>query len=488
MINIESRRECFFDDFLIDTEKTTAPFLLHEPVRRNMVLRMDKPWEGSGCSSLSLVKDDGLFRLYYNGRSMDNATSTSDSYYHCYAESRDGIHWERPVLGIYDRYPLTSEHNILSRYDDELVCPYCVFKDENPACPPEERYKAICCCFHEKYGGHTLLAYMSADGIHFDIQHPRIIEKGGFYDSKHCCFWDKSIGKYRLYTRGFHLPDDYDGPLTDPHDRRSWAIRIRDIQYLESEDFVHWSPSRRIDQQGAEDIELYENLISPYYRAPHQYIGFPTRYTDRGVWTPTYDELPNPVHRRSRYDRDHRFGLAITDCTFLAGRDGVSFKRYDEAFLRPGPGHDGNWLYGDGYPAIGMFETPSDFEGGEPEISFLLPTHNWIKPIEIWRYTIRRDGFVSLHATGGKEETVVTKPFIFSGNDLYVNLSTSARGHLYFTLTDEDGVSIESYETFGDASDQRVHFKGGSVADFAGKTVTLSVRMLDADLYAIRFA
>ena len=44
---------------------------------------------------------------------------------------------------------------------------------------------------------------------------------------------------------------------------------------------------------------------------------------------------------------------------------------------------------------------------------------------------------------------VVTKPFVFNGRDLFVNLSTSARGHLYFTLTDEDGSSIESYRVGG---------------------------------------
>ena len=32
MINIGSRRECFFDDFLIDTEKTNAQKRLHKPV------------------------------------------------------------------------------------------------------------------------------------------------------------------------------------------------------------------------------------------------------------------------------------------------------------------------------------------------------------------------------------------------------------------------------------------------------------------------
>ncbi len=488
MISIDTRRECFFDDYLIDTKKTTAHFLLHSPVRREMVMRMDQPWEGSGSSSLCMLKDDGLFRLYYNGRDMDSVTAgRDDTYYHCYAESPDGIHWSKPVLNLFS-FNGNTENNILSCYGTDLFCPLNVFKDENPACPPEQKYKAVLCCFHPRYSGHALIAFMSADGIHFDREHPVIIEKGGYYDSKHTCFWDKQAGVYRLYTRGFHLPDDYQGDITSAHDPRSYGIRIRDIQYLESKDFLHWSPSRRIDQGDSEDIELYEGLISSYYRAPHQYIGFPTRYIDRCDWTPTYDELPNPAHRKNRYDRDPRFGTALTDCTFLASHDGVHFKRYDEAFLRPGTGHKSNWLYGDCYPAIGMFETPSDFEEGEPEISMLVPIGSWVEPIQVWRYSIRLDGFVSLHADGKQEETIMTKSFTFAGTDLYANVSTSARGYLYFTLQDEDGHSIDSYEIFGDSCDLKIHFKNGNVADFAGKEVTLSIRMRDADIYAIRFA
>ena len=32
MINIKNNRECFFDDYLINTEATTAPMRLHKPV------------------------------------------------------------------------------------------------------------------------------------------------------------------------------------------------------------------------------------------------------------------------------------------------------------------------------------------------------------------------------------------------------------------------------------------------------------------------
>ena len=46
MINIGSRRECFFDNFLIDEEKTTAEKRLNKPVRQDVIMVLDKPWKG----------------------------------------------------------------------------------------------------------------------------------------------------------------------------------------------------------------------------------------------------------------------------------------------------------------------------------------------------------------------------------------------------------------------------------------------------------
>ena len=84
--------------------------------------------------------------------------------YHCYAESRDGIHWERPILNLFP-FRDSTENNITSCYADNLFCPFFVFKDKNPACPPEERYKSIFCCFHAKYGGHALLAVSAVSAM-----------------------------------------------------------------------------------------------------------------------------------------------------------------------------------------------------------------------------------------------------------------------------------------------------------------------------------
>ena len=112
---------------------------------------------------------------------------------------------------------------------------------------------------------------------------------------------------------------------------------------------------------------------------------------------------------------------------------------------------------------------------------------SWMyKPAELYRYTIRQDGFVSLHAPE-IPRVVVTKPFVFEGDELYVNIETSAWGHMYFALIDEEGNRLESVEVFGDSLSKRVPFVNGSVSEWQNKVVTLEIKMVDSDLYTIEF-
>ena len=175
-----------------------------------------------------------------------------------------------------------------------------------------------------------------------------------------------------------------------------------------------------------------------------------------------------------------RAGLVVTDGLFMCSRNGYDFLRYDEAFLRPPVEHPYSWMYGDCYTAAGLVETPSDIPGADNEYSiYVMENYRAATGYAlIVRYSLRLDGFVSRHA-GEREECLVTKPFTYEGSALYANLETSAKGYAYFTLTCE-GEEYTSYECFGNSADKRIHFP-----DDAG--VTLTVRLMDADLYAIRF-
>ena len=155
--------------------------------------------------------------------------------------------------------------------------------------------------------------------------------------------------------------------------------------------------------------------------------------------------------------------------------------------MTPGPEGETNWGYGDCYPARGFIETKPEIEGAADELSMLVPEGEWSGcPTRLVRYSIRCDGFRSAHA-GESEKILVTKPFVFSGSDLFVNFETSALGYMYFTIVDKDGTRYESEETFGNSIDRKVYFGDDVVKNLSGKLVTLEVRMCDSDLYSIMF-
>ena len=108
------------------------------------------------------------------------------------------------------------------------------------------------------------------------------------------------------------------------------------------------------------------------------------------------------------------------------------------------------------------------------------------KPAELVRYTLRQDGFVSMHA-GVEEKLIVTKEFTYTGEKLFANLETSAWGYAYFTLIAADGNRYESCEYFGNSTNKEIALPEGCIAALSGKPVKLEIRLRDADIYAIRF-
>ena len=102
-INIGSRVEMFIDNELVFKTFGTG-LRLSTPERKEIVLRMDKPWEGLGSGPYASTFFDGeKYRMYYRACDYgDDSCHNDDSeqQYTCYAESTDGIHWDKPDLGL----------------------------------------------------------------------------------------------------------------------------------------------------------------------------------------------------------------------------------------------------------------------------------------------------------------------------------------------------------------------------------------------------
>src|ERR1035438_2309397 len=77
-VALGSRVEMFVDDWLIDLNRSpgNVSLQLQAPVKREIVLVTDKPWEGPDSAYFTVFQDGPLVRLYYRGIVPAGDTST----------------------------------------------------------------------------------------------------------------------------------------------------------------------------------------------------------------------------------------------------------------------------------------------------------------------------------------------------------------------------------------------------------------------------
>jgi hypothetical protein len=489
-IDIGTRRELFIDTYLIDRLEGQAKQRLHRPIPREIVMVHDAPWEGTGSGYHSVFQDGKRYRMYYKAWHLQAIEGKLDSGRHplfcCYAESDDGIHWRKPQLGLHT-FQGSTQNNIvlasgkLGTLNVDAGHP-AVFKDSNPNAAADATYKAIV----RSSSPNGLLPMKSPDGIHFTpmTQSP-ILSGQGAFDSQNLAFWDPVLGKYRAYWRIFTAGETGD---------KVWKpAGIRAIRTATSDDMIHWSQPVDLIYKDSPPEQLYTNQIKPYFRAPHILIGFPTRYIDRG-WSVAMEELPERDHRKLRSSSVPRYGTALTEGLLMASRDGVKFKRWNEAFLRPGIERSGTWHYGHQYIAWHVVETKSALADAPNELSLYAVESYWTgEGSALRRYTLRLDGFVSLNApmSGGE---VITKRLKFSGSQLTMNFATSAAGSVRVEIQDAAGKPIEGFsladchDHFGDTVDRAVQWKNGpDMGQLVGQSIRLRFVLKDADLYSFQW-
>ncbi len=439
-IDIGSRLELFVDHHLIERLEGDAKLHLHPPVAREVVLVTDEPWEGNTSAYYSIFQDGDLYRIYYRGSHVDERTRKSaHREVTCYAESKDGIHWVKPRLGLFE-FDGSKQNNIV--WDGIGTHCFTPFKDVNPNCPAEARYKAV--ARGRPRGKPGLYVFQSPDGIHWRPMADEPVITEGAFDSQNLAFWDPHAKLYREYHRTF----------TDG---------VRAIMTGTSADFLHWTRPVLLKYTDAPPEHLYTNAIQSYPRAPHLLIGFPTRY------------LPDQGSR--------------VEPIFMASRDGRTFHRWSEALIGEDAPQDraGNRS---NYMTWGLVQLPGD----EKDYSVYATEAYYTGPdSRVRRFTFRVDGFVSLRAsdTGGE---LLTKPFTFDGTQLLINFATTGNGSLQFELQDADGRPIEGFRLAdcppirGDAVGQAVAWKNApDLGQLAGKPVRLRVQIASGDLYSFAF-
>lgn len=439
-IDIGSRLELFVDDFLIEDLKGDAHQYVHQPRPREVVLVTGEPWEGNTCAYYTIFRDNDIYRMYYRGSHGDVKTGkTQHPEVTCYAESRDGIHFVKPKLGIVE-WDGSKENNIILKGLGSHC--FVAFRDDNPNCPPEARYKGI--SRGRPHGKRGLYVFHSADGIHWSLTKDEPVITDGYFDSQNLAFWDPVAKEYVDYHRTF-------------------INKVRSIMTCRSSDFVNWTKPELLKYpEGTPNQHLYTNAIRPYQRAPHIKVGFPTRYRPS-------DSQVEPI--------------------FMSSRDGLNFRRWNKAVIPPDAPKER-----DGNRSNYMANALVELKGNERELAVYGSEAYYEGPdSRLRRFTYRVDGFVSVRSDGDGGE-LITRPLTFQGEQLELNYETSNGGSVKVELLDAGGRPIPGYELSksqkltGDEIKQTVAWKASaSVAKLSGKSVRLRIVIQNADVYSIRF-
>ncbi|MCS6865046.1 MAG: hypothetical protein NZS48_08280, partial [Gemmata sp.] len=422
--DIGSRRELFVDHYLIE-RLNNLTLKLHEPCPAPP---MTQPADNIEYGTV--IKDGDLYRFYTrDGRGAKVDGDPAEVTRYC--ESKDGIHWTKPKLGLFE-IDGSKENNVILH-----EAPFChnfsPFLDQRPGVPAEQRFKALAGTVQS-----GLFAFVSADGIRWrKLQDKPVITytKEYAFDSQNVSFWSEAEGCYVCYFR--HFLDK----------------QLRSVCRTTSTDFVNWTEPVPLKPNFPGE-HLYTTMTHPYFNAPHIYIALPTRF--------------HPTRGES------------TDILFMTARgDGPFDRTFRQAFLRPGldPARWGNRA---NYAALNVVPT------GPDEMSI------YVSPFR--RFTLRTDGFTSIHA-GADPGEMLTCLLRFTGNELVVNYSTSAGGGLQVEVQDDSGKPIPGFRLdecvplVGDAIQQPVRWKSNpDLARLAGKIVRLRFVLSDGDLYAIQFS
>jgi hypothetical protein len=438
-VMLDNRKHLFIDDALIADNKNVT-FNVNPP---RMAERVIENIEGPFRKHLNVIEDDdGMIRMY-------NAV---DDDYLAVRTSRDGINWEVPKLpeGNYK-----NNTNIVLHQSTGMGM---VFIDPNAA--PEERWKYL-----SDYHRRGVSLFYSPDGWSFKrYKMPVLPFRSGsqaniFYDeqrqlyvSYHRSDFTKTLSgdteRTFIMTETSNLvkPWPFEPVLQKESLELAKARRVRDLHpwYLDNGPLTPggfafeypyiFEPDDRIDPR---ETDIYVPKAMKYPWAEDTYISFPVVYFH-------YEES-TPLTRIILMDPERKRGSGPIETQVATSRDGIHWKRYPRP-VYVGNGMHQNWPVNQAYMAHGMIRRNDEiwqFYFGT-EIYHSTWTKDKSKSA-VYRVVQRLDGFVSADTPYEKEGYLITKPLIFKGNRLVLNIDTDAAGYAQVGFLDENGDPIPGY-------------------------------------------
>ncbi len=446
-IRVGHHRQLFVDDHVI-SRLDGIKLTLHQPVKYagNPVIRKEHPWEKGSVAIYGTVlydEQEACFKMWYR--------AIADTCYACYATSKDGVHWNKPVLNARPFKESTKNNIVLGGVKPKFYLDgFAVIKEPDDP-DPKRRYKML-----TYNGGRRFATMISPDGIHWTGPiNPKQHDTGDVVSM----YRDTGLNKYvALLKRRWTWKDERG---------KTQKRRARLIAF--SDDFVRWTSPQWVlvpDAQDPPSTHFYSHVAYMYQGMRIGYVSVFLEDTE------------------------------MVNAQLCYSRDGLKWHRYRErtGFLPNGPAgafdagslyanasglivRDGKiWIYYCGYNTdhAGRVHGEGDRRGG------------------IGLAHLRLDGFVSADgdAKGG---TLLTKPLLCAGPVLRVN-ADAAKGRIRAELLAADGkpmpgCDLASAVPFtGDSLDAPLRWKTPQAHPPAGKPVAVRFHLKGARLYSFWFA
>ncbi len=472
VINIDVGRQLFVDDFLI--EKTSLSRVFYSPKKSDknpILLPTSKVELDRGECPVAAPFNDGvwwddkqrIFKMWYHAGWMRGTA---------YAESNDGLHWERPDLDI-----VPGSNLVLPMREGYLRDGGCVWLDSFTS-NSNERFKMFQ-FYRLPDGSESGEIYTSADGVHWNFE-----TQTGLLGDNSTFFYNPFIEKWVYSIRTHKLQDSPTSSNVRTRLYREHSNFVKGATWDVNEP-VMWSWSDHLDHPDGNigDIpQLYDLNAVPYESLM------------LGLFSIFYGP-DNQVAQRDGVPK-------INDLQIGFSRDGFHWDRTSRDAFIPSERTKGSWDRAYIHAAGGVCLVVGDelffyygaWSGESPNLKGgSMGQHSRANAMYAGGSTglavLRRDGFASLTAgsTGG---ALTTKAVNFSGNSLFVNCDTSA-GQIKVEILDSENNPISPFILDNcfpisvDSTKQLVSWKETSdMSTLRGKQVKFKMHLVNGEIYS----
>ena len=485
-LSVGNKPQLLIDDYMIE-DRWDVNGVLNIPSKhpKNPVLLADRPWEESLTgASVIYDEDEQFFRMWYVVGSSEayhtrpgQGKHTKKLYYQvlAYAESSDGINWEKPELKVVDYHGFDKSNVVLTG----VTKADCALVMETPE-PLEDKGKYMASYRDIAPGGDNgLYLAFSDNGVEWKTDPDNCLFQG-ILDTQHNLVYDDDRKIWLFYTRPLvRAAKDRD---RNENVRTRIAVAVSD----DLRDMKKWHSVREViepDNVDNQRLRFFDHMIVTRYGS--HFLGLLS------------------VHPRDADAKGH-LELAYSS-------DGFNWKRDQEKTPYIGNGPDGSFDAGQTWCSKKIV-TVGDWMYlyyGASNIPWRIPT----KQAGIGLARIRKGRFVGQFADGGGG-FLLTRQIRLGGRELEINcvslhhtfnrgLPRTSKtshgagqfGYIRVEVEDSDGTPISGF-TFEDCDDitmnsthHTVSWNGKTdLSSLVGKSVYLRFYLQNSYLYSFRFS